>query len=90
MAGSGSHAVPGSSAAPAPTGAPRSTNEGSPVRALLREVRRVARGILGSDAYDNYLAHHRVAGGAQPPLSEREFWREKYAAQDRSPEGRCC
>jgi uncharacterized short protein YbdD (DUF466 family) len=57
---------------------------------LLREVRRFARGILGSDAYDRYLAHHRVSGCARAPLSEREFWREKYAAQDRSPEGRCC
>jgi uncharacterized short protein YbdD (DUF466 family) len=57
---------------------------------LLREVRRFARGILGSDAYDRYLAHHRVTACPRPPLGEREFWREKYAAQDRSPEGRCC
>lgn len=57
---------------------------------LLREIRRLARGVVGSDAYDRYLAHHRVSGCAHAPMTEREFWREKYAAQDRSPEGRCC
>lgn len=57
---------------------------------LLREVRRFARGILGSDAYDKYLAHHRVTGCAHAPMTEREFWRWKYAQQDASPEERCC
>ncbi|WP_347040989.1 YbdD/YjiX family protein [Brachybacterium nesterenkovii] len=57
---------------------------------LLREVRRFARGILGSDAYDKYLAHHRVTGCAHAPMTEREFWRWMYAQQDASPEGRCC
>ena len=57
---------------------------------LLREVRRLARGILGSDAYDKYLTHHRVTGCAHAPMTEREFWRWKYAQQDASPEGRCC
>lgn len=57
---------------------------------VLREMRRFARGILGSDAYDKYLAHHRVSGCQAPPMTEREFWRHKYAEQDRSPEGRCC
>jgi len=57
---------------------------------LLREVRRFARGILGSDAYDKYLTHHRVTGCAHAPMTEREFWRWKYAQQDASPEGRCC
>ena len=56
----------------------------------LREVRRVARGILGSYAYDSNLTHHRVTGCAHAPLSEREFWRAKYAEEDRSPRGRCC
>lgn len=55
-----------------------------------RETRRLARGILGSDAYEAYLRHHRVTGCSHPPLTEREFWRERYAAQDASPEGRCC
>lgn len=60
------------------------------VGAFLREVRRFARGIMGSDAYDKYLTHHRVTGRTHAPLSEREFWREKYAEEDRNPQGRCC
>lgn len=60
------------------------------VGAFLREVRRFARGIMGSDAYDKYLTHHRVTGCTHAPLSEREFWREKYAEEDRNPQGRCC
>lgn len=55
-----------------------------------REVRRFARGILGSDAYDVYLAHHRRTRCGGEPLTEKQFWRAKYAAQDVSPEGRCC
>lgn len=60
------------------------------VGVVLREVRRFARGIMGSDAYDKYLTHHRVTGCTHAPLSEREFWREKYAEEDRNPQGRCC
>lgn len=57
---------------------------------LLREVRRLARGILGSDAYDRYLTHHRVTGCAHAPMTEREFWRDRHATQDARAEGRCC
>ena len=57
---------------------------------IAREVRRFARGVLGSDAYDKYLTHHRISGCTTPPMSEREFWRHKYKKQETSPEGRCC
>ncbi|UVY85669.1 YbdD/YjiX family protein [Brachybacterium sp. NBEC-018] len=58
--------------------------------AALRAVRRVARGVLGSDAYDRYLHHHRITGCNHPPLTERAFWRAKYAEQDANPGARCC
>ena len=73
------------------TAASRST--GSPLDRLVafaREFRRFARGILGSDAYDKYLHHHRVTGCAHEPLSERDFWRAKYRDQDHNPGSRCC
>lgn len=57
---------------------------------LWHGARRFVRGILGSDAYDKYLTHHRVTGCAHEPMSEREFWRAKYADEDRNPRGRCC
>jgi uncharacterized short protein YbdD (DUF466 family) len=47
-------------------------------------------GLLGADAYVRYLEHHRAAGHPEPPLSEREFWRDRTDRQDTSPQGRCC
>ncbi len=70
-----------------------SRSTGSPLDRLVafaRECRRFARGILGSDAYDKYLHHHRVTGCTHDPLSERDFWRAKYRDQDHNPGSRCC
>ena len=47
-------------------------------------------GVLGADAYAKYLEHHRAAGHSTPPLSEREFWRDRTDRQDSNPQGRCC
>ncbi|MCA4134460.1 YbdD/YjiX family protein [Arthrobacter sp. M4] len=47
-------------------------------------------GVLGADAYRKYLAHHHEAGHAFPPMTEREFWRDRTDRQDTSPQGRCC
>ncbi len=58
--------------------------------ALAKEIRRFARGIVGSDAYDKYLNHHRVTGCPTPPMSEKDFWRAKYRDQDLNPRSRCC
>ncbi|WP_331709455.1 YbdD/YjiX family protein [Devriesea agamarum] len=55
-----------------------------------KAFRRFSRGVLGSDAYDKYLTHHRVSGCPHPPLSEREFWRQTYRDMDENPRGRCC
>ncbi|PWH07371.1 DUF466 domain-containing protein [Brachybacterium endophyticum] len=59
-------------------------------RAALRGLRRFARGVLGSDAYDRYLHHHRITGCSHAPLSEKEFWRRKYADQGENPSSGCC
>jgi uncharacterized short protein YbdD (DUF466 family) len=47
-------------------------------------------GVLGADGYKKYLEHHEASGHTGPPLTEREFWREKADRQDISPQGRCC
>jgi uncharacterized short protein YbdD (DUF466 family) len=47
-------------------------------------------GVMGADAYAKYLEHHREAGHKEPPLSEREFWRDRTDRQDANPQGRCC
>jgi uncharacterized short protein YbdD (DUF466 family) len=48
------------------------------------------KGVLGEDAYQVYLAHHRSAHPGAEPMGEREFWRDKMDRQDRNPQGRCC
>jgi uncharacterized short protein YbdD (DUF466 family) len=47
-------------------------------------------GVLGADAYARYLDHYRAAGHTEPPLTEREFWRDRSDRQDANPQGRCC
>ncbi|TLM82038.1 YbdD/YjiX family protein [Pseudarthrobacter sp. NamE5] len=47
-------------------------------------------GVMGADAYAKYLEHHRLAGHQDPPLGEREFWRDRTDRQDSNPQGRCC
>jgi uncharacterized short protein YbdD (DUF466 family) len=46
--------------------------------------------VLGADAYQKYLEHHTAAGHAEPPLTEREFWRDRTDRQEANPQGRCC
>lgn len=59
-------------------------------RAALRAFCWYVEGILGADAYAHYVAHHRASGCASAPMTERQFWRDKFDRQDRQPEGRCC
>lgn len=57
---------------------------------LLQKVGKYFEGVLGADAYQNYLAHHEQSKCQTPPMNAKEFWRDKMARQDANPEGRCC
>jgi len=47
--------------------------------------------LMGDNSYRNYLEHHRSNHGPEhPPLSERQFWRQRMDDQDRTPGARCC
>ncbi len=47
-------------------------------------------GVLGESDYQRYVAHlRRVHPDAAVP-TVREFWRDRYAAQDANPGARCC
>ncbi|QTX06170.1 YbdD/YjiX family protein [Agromyces archimandritae] len=46
--------------------------------------------LMGDTAYRTYLEHHTRHHPGEPPLTEREFWREKMDEQDRNPGARCC
>ncbi|NKX51783.1 YbdD/YjiX family protein [Arthrobacter deserti] len=48
------------------------------------------KGVMGENAYQAYLDHHRATHPGGTPMSEREFWRDRMDRQDASPQGRCC
>ncbi|XVX18955.1 YbdD/YjiX family protein [Actinomycetota bacterium] len=55
-----------------------------------RDLRWWFRGVTGADAYERYAAHMARTHPGSPVLSERDFWRQKYADQDANPGARCC
>jgi uncharacterized short protein YbdD (DUF466 family) len=56
----------------------------------FRGFARYLGGVMGADAYAKYLEHYASAGHDGPPLTEREFWRDRTDRQDSNPQGRCC
>lgn len=58
--------------------------------AALRALRWYWSGVTGADAYERYVAHLSRAHPGCPVPTKRDFWREKYADQERNPTQRCC
>lgn len=56
----------------------------------LRELRWFVNGVTGADAYERYCTHLRAVHPEEQPPSERDFWRLKWADEERNPTGRCC
>ncbi|WP_232528889.1 YbdD/YjiX family protein [Mycetocola zhujimingii] len=56
----------------------------------LASIARYVRAIMGDNAYEVYLAHHRSVHGDALPMPEKLFWRERDDVRDREPQGRCC
>ncbi|MBO1902393.1 YbdD/YjiX family protein [Leucobacter weissii] len=77
-----------SDAAPAPRGTTRAL--GGMILRAGRGVRWYLTTLMGDHAYRTYADHHRAAHPGEPVMSEREFWRQRYADQDRNPGSRCC
>ncbi|MDR0989963.1 MAG: YbdD/YjiX family protein [Propionibacteriaceae bacterium] len=46
--------------------------------------------VLGESDYDRYVAHLRAHHPDQPVPTVKQYWRERYAAEDRQPTSRCC
>ncbi len=61
-----------------------------PVVRGWRAVTWWVKGVLGEDAYERYLEHHRRTGCDGAVLTEREFWRAHTDRMDRDPQSRCC
>ena len=67
------------------------------LRAVGGLIARAGRGIrwyitnlMGDTAYATYTAHHRAHHPDEPPMTERQFWRDRMDEQDRNPGARCC
>ena len=60
------------------------------IAAGWRGIFRYLGGVLGADAYSKYVEFHQAGGHLEPPLTEREFWRDRTDRQDSNPQGRCC
>ncbi|WP_323960246.1 putative selenoprotein [Arthrobacter sp. JZ12] len=56
----------------------------------VKELIWLFKGVMGENAYQQYLDHHATTHSGEPPMTERQFWRDKTDRQDSNPEGRCC
>ncbi|WP_428832930.1 YbdD/YjiX family protein [Microbacterium flavum] len=75
----------------------RMTGAGELWRVAWRATCRAGRGIrwymttlMGDGAYATFVAHQRRHHPDAPVPTEREFWRQRMADQDRNPGARCC
>ena len=55
-----------------------------------RNIRWYVTSLMGDRAYEIYVAHLAVEHPGEPPLSEREFWVQRYREQEATPGARCC
>ena len=55
-----------------------------------RSIRWYVTSLMGDRAYEIYVAHLAVEHPGEPPLSEREFWVQRYREQEATPGARCC
>ena len=46
--------------------------------------------LLGDRDYARYVEHLARAHPGRPAVSEREYWRSRFAEQDARPGARCC
>ncbi|HTN54841.1 MAG TPA: YbdD/YjiX family protein [Microbacterium sp.] len=60
------------------------------VRSAASAVRWYVTTLMGDRAYDVYVSHQRAHHPDAELPSERQFWRDRMADQDRNPGARCC
>ena len=60
------------------------------VRESLRRAAVVVRRIVGVPDYERYVAHVQACHPERPPLSRRDFERERIENKYNKPGNRCC
>lgn len=56
----------------------------------LRALRWYVHELLGDTAYARYVRRHEATHPGAEPLSEREFWRRRWADLEAATVSRCC
>lgn len=61
-----------------------------PLSGRIRTAWQLVREFSGERAYEIYLEHHHGHHPGEPPLTEREFWRQHADSRDDNPRMTCC
>ena len=46
--------------------------------------------LMGDNHYRRYVDHRGATHPGEPVMSERDYWRMRHDATERSPQSRCC
>ena len=46
--------------------------------------------LMGDNHYQRYVEYRRRSHPGEPVISEREYWRMRHNATEKSPNARCC
>lgn len=60
------------------------------LKRLISGIRWYVTSLMGDTAYERYVQHRALSHPGEAPLTEREFWRMRYAEQGDNPGSRCC
>jgi uncharacterized short protein YbdD (DUF466 family) len=60
------------------------------VRSAADGVRWWFSSVMGDNAYARYVDHLTRQHPGSPVPTEKQYWRDRYAAMDRNPGARCC
>lgn len=60
------------------------------VHSAFADARHLWRSFTGEAAYDRYLERHARYHPEIPPMSQKEFWRDRSDWDERNVQARCC
>lgn len=63
---------------------------GSGVLSAFKWTHWYVKELMGDNDYAKYCAHHSAHHPGEEPLTEREFWKARWAHQEANPGSRCC
>lgn len=60
------------------------------IAGFISQIRWYFASLMGDNHYRRYVEHRARSHPGEPVISEREYWRRRYAAADANPAARCC